>query len=363
MNTSVWPADYFKESHVLDRKHANHLIVFLASPFSPKDRYDELYNYCQDVCATVGRSLAAEVECVRADSLSTPDVIHQDIWKHIQMSDAIIADVSEKNGNVLFELGVASATRDKDSITIIQDNESEGGFLFDISPARHLMYKRGLYGSLDFQKKLIHSLIYSLAPAPYVPHLYLPATPPLDLDLTQPNNDELLLSPGNSYRQLTKDGLLFGSFYSFRYSWLSIGKEDFDKVKVQTEMKFANHEPTLSLNDAWIGINLRSQHFLSDFGHLIYVTNKGNVLYTQPKNEFEKEPNDPQLGQIKDFTEDKWVNFSLIFDEFSLSGYVNDVKIDLPVSKMPYKYNAGLLRFQTYRARACIRKISFEIPN
>lgn len=127
-------------------------------------------------------------------------------------------------------------------------------------------------------------------------------------------------------------------------------------------MKFANLNPTFPPNRGWIGINLRSQHFLSDFGHLIYVTKEGNVLYTQPKNEFEKEPNDRLLGQIQNFTEDKWVNFYLKFDEFSLSGCVNDVKIDLPVSNMPYKYNAGLVRFQTYQARACIRKISFEIP-
>lgn len=362
MNTSVWPADYLRESHEIYRKDANHLIVFLISPFKPKERYDELFSFCKSVCAEIGKMIGAQVECIRADSLSMPNVIQQDIWNYIQMSDAIIADVSDQNGNVMLELGVAASFRDKNNVIVIRDDESEGEFLFDISPIRHLTYRRDLFSSQVFRNSLRGALLYSLTPAPYIPRDLPTFQLPLNLHLTEPTDCARLLSPSNSNRRLLKDGLEFGSFYVFGYSWLTLGQENFDKVRVQAEMRFCKLRPDIAVGNGWIGIMLRSQHFFAEGGHLIYVLSDGTVRFTQPKNEFRKEDEDPFLGKIQGLSLTDWVKFDLRFDEHGLSGSINDVVFNIRVTDMPYIYNAGLIRFQTYMARACIRTLKVEIP-
>lgn len=362
MSTSVWPADCLKEPHEIHREHGNQLFVFLISPFKPRERYDELLEFCRSVCAKTGQIMGAQVKCIRGDSPSMPNVIHQDIWHHIQMSDAIIVDVSDQNGNVMLELGVAASFRDKNNVIIIRGDESEGDFLFDIGPARHLTYRRSLSGSLAFCDKLIRALVFSLTPAPYVPRDTPAVELPVKLQLTEPTDCARLLSPSNSHRRLLSDGLEFGSFYVFRYSWLTLGLEHFASVRVQAEMRFAELRPNATVGQGWIGIMLRSQHFFADWGHLIYVVSDGTVRHTQPIDEFNKKDEDPRLGQIQGFSLTDWVNFDLRFDEYALSGSVSGVEFNIPVTNMLYRYNAGPIRVQTYMARACIRTLQAEIP-
>lgn len=363
MSTSVWPKDYLKEPHDIDRESDDHLVVFLISPFKPEERYDNLFKFCKAVCVEVGTLMRATVECIRADSPSTPNVIHQDIWNYIQMSDAIIADVSGQNGNVMFEMGVAASCRDKNNVILIKDSESKDDFLFDISPARHLTYQRSLSGDLTFRDRLKKALLFALAPAPYVPQDMTVVKLPIDLQLTNPTDCAHLLSPSNSHRRISRDGLEFGSFYVFRYSWLTLGLEKYGSIRVQAEMRFTQLRSDVANDHRWIGIMLRSQHFFANYGHLIYVLSDGTVKRTEPKkDEFNKEDPDPSLGQIQDFSHDKWVDFDLRFDEHALLGSVGGVVFNIPVTDMPYTYNAGLVRFQTYNARACVRTLKVEIP-
>jgi hypothetical protein len=278
------------------------------------------------------------------------------------MSDAIIADVSDRNGNVMLELGVAASCRDKNNVIVIQDDESEGGFLFDISPARHLTYRRSLSGDLAFRDRLKRALLFSLASAPYVPRDMPTVKLPLNLRLTKPTDCACLISPSNSHRRILSDGLEFGSFYVFSYSWLTLGQKKFRNIKVQAEMRFAQLRPDDAVDHGWIGIMLRSQHFFADYGHLIYVLSDGTVKRTEPIAEFKKGDKDPPLGQIQGFSPNDWVNFDLRFDEHSLLGSVGGVVFNIPVTGMPYTYNAGLVRFQTYKVRACVRTLQVEIP-
>ncbi len=361
MSTSVWPSDYLNELHDVQRQDADTLIVFLLSPFNPKDKYDELFLFCQNACIDIGKTIGAQVDCLRADSLSTPNVIQQDIWNYIQRSDVIIVDVSDRNGNVMLELGVASAIRDKNNVILIQSDESEN-FLFDVSPARHLKYRRGLFGDVVFQEQLKQALLFSLAPVPYNPRSRLPIELPLKLDLKKPRDCEFLLSPSNSHRRILDDGLEFGSFYSFKYSWATLGTEKFSNVRVQAEMKFSEWVPTTKTDGGWLGIVLRSQHFFANFGHLLYANTDGTVIYARPlddKGSYE----DYKIGDIQGFSTNYWMSFDLKFDYRSLSGSINDVRFDFPVIDMPYAYNAGLVRFQTYQRRAYVKMIQVEIPS
>ena len=162
-NTSIWPSDFLQEPHDIERRDGNHLIVFLICPFKPEKQFRDLLHFCNSICDQIGKQIGAHVECVRGDSFAIPNVIHQDIWSYIQMADAIIADVSGANGNVMLELGVAAAIRNKDHVIVIHEQEAEYNFLFDISPARHLSYSRTVGGDLLFRDQLTKALLFSLA--------------------------------------------------------------------------------------------------------------------------------------------------------------------------------------------------------
>ena len=359
MSTSVWPSDYLKELQDIHRTNANQLVVFLVSPFNPRDRYDDLLQFCQLACTQISQNRGIQVECQRGDTPSTPNVIHQDIWNYIQRSDAIIVDVSERNPNVMIELGVAMAIRDKDKVIIIQDSESEGNPPFDIFPARYLKYHRHLSGDFTFLKSLVNALEFSLTPAPYVPQSGSPIELPINLKQTDPSSYKCLLSPANSHRRILSEGLEFGSFYFFQYSWLTLGMNRYSNIRIMAEMRFTELSPNAKPNEGWMGIMLRSQHFYANYGHLIYVVADGTVMYARPLDE-EGKYEDTKLGKIQEFNQSNWVNFDLRFDESLFSVSINDLKFELPVIDMPFRYNDGLVRFQTYMARACIKTMSAE---
>ena len=86
---------------------------------APKDRADLRKASCfivmpfsQEWSADVHRILAraceaAGVRPVRGDDLFTPTDILEDIWQSINAADFVIADITGRNPNVLYELGIA----------------------------------------------------------------------------------------------------------------------------------------------------------------------------------------------------------------------------------------------------------------
>ena len=79
-------------------------------------------------------------------------IIHKRIVQNIFNSDVIICDVSGKNPNVMFELGLRLAF-DKPTV-VIKDNKTD--YSFDTSPFEHLGYPRDLRFSkiVDFKEAL-----------------------------------------------------------------------------------------------------------------------------------------------------------------------------------------------------------------
>lgn len=80
------------------------------------------------------------------------NIIHNEIVKNIAENPILICDVSSKNPNVMFELGLRLAF-DKATI-VIKDNDTN--YNFDTSPIRHLEYPKDLRHSeiLVFKAKL-----------------------------------------------------------------------------------------------------------------------------------------------------------------------------------------------------------------
>lgn len=86
-------------------------------------------------------------------------VIHKRIVLNLYENPVVICDVSGKNPNVMFELGMRLAF-DK-PVIIIKDDKTN--YSFDTSPVEHLTYPRDLRFSqvVDFQQKLSDKIISS----------------------------------------------------------------------------------------------------------------------------------------------------------------------------------------------------------
>ena len=84
-------------------------------------------------------------------------VIQNRIVKNLYNNKIVICDVSCKNPNVMFELGLRLAF-DKPTIIVMDDNTD---YIFDVNIIEHLKYPRDLsyYKILDFKKKLSDKII------------------------------------------------------------------------------------------------------------------------------------------------------------------------------------------------------------
>jgi hypothetical protein len=106
-------------------------ICFTIMPFGEwfDDYYEELY------CPAVK---AAGLDPKRADDLYRPSTIINDIWAYTQTSKLILADLTGKNPNVFYELGLAHALA-KPAILI---TESINDVPFDLRSLRVIVYDK-----------------------------------------------------------------------------------------------------------------------------------------------------------------------------------------------------------------------------
>ena len=93
---------------------------------------------------------------VRADEVKETNLIHLDILKKLIEAPIAICDLSNRNPNVLFELGIRQAF-DK-PVVLIQEKGTPK--IFDISPLRYLEYSKEMkyHDVLASQKALTEAL-------------------------------------------------------------------------------------------------------------------------------------------------------------------------------------------------------------
>lgn len=109
------------------------------------DPFNDLYaDVIRPVCAEYG------VEARRADETTGPGFILQDIVQQIEDSTFVIADISEPNPNVFWEVGYAHAIR-KHTI-LIADHETS--LTFDVSGFRTLFYENSIAGKRHIEDGL-----------------------------------------------------------------------------------------------------------------------------------------------------------------------------------------------------------------
>ncbi len=118
--------------------------VFVVMQFG--EPYDSLY---QEVIQPVSARLG--YRAFRADDLSRPGVILQDIRRGIIESDVIVAEITPVNANVFYELGYAHAL---EKPTILLASRKTEKLPFDISGYRVVFYDDTIGGKREIETNL-----------------------------------------------------------------------------------------------------------------------------------------------------------------------------------------------------------------
>lgn len=131
---------------------------FIIMPISAIEGYDnEHFNHVYEdiikpACAETGYI------AVRADEVKETNLIHLDILKKLIDAPIAICDLSTRNPNVLFELGIRQAF-DK-PVVLIQEKGTPK--IFDIAPLRYLEYSKDMkYHEVILTQKKLADTIYA----------------------------------------------------------------------------------------------------------------------------------------------------------------------------------------------------------
>lgn len=123
------PGGYFKRQAEILAEYASHVPgaqapkpvpreVFVLMPFGP-DWSPTVYGMVRRATASLA-SADLEIDCYRADDIVAPGKITDQITGAIETADAIVADITGTNPNVMWELGYAQAL-DKPVVILNQD--------------------------------------------------------------------------------------------------------------------------------------------------------------------------------------------------------------------------------------------------
>ncbi|GLQ32856.1 hypothetical protein [Litoribrevibacter albus] len=134
---------------------------FVIMPISDADGYDK--GHFERVYEDIIKPAVSNTEFTsrRADEVKETNFIHLDILKQLIDAPIAICDLSSRNPNVLFELGIRQAF-DK-PVVLIQEKGTPK--IFDIGPLRYLEYDKGMkyHDVLKTQKELTDAIIATKA--------------------------------------------------------------------------------------------------------------------------------------------------------------------------------------------------------
>ncbi|TGK41164.1 hypothetical protein [Leptospira andrefontaineae] len=122
--------------------------AFVVMQFS--EPYQEVYReVIKNVCNEF------KIETIKADEIYNNGLILDDIIESIEESFLVIAEITERNPNVFYELGYAHALN-KPTILLAKKGT---GLPFDVSPYRVLFYEDSIAGKSRFEEALRRHLV------------------------------------------------------------------------------------------------------------------------------------------------------------------------------------------------------------
>lgn len=128
----------------------------------------------------IGPALGSEYEVTRADDVAKTGAITRDVIERLATADLVVADLTDLNPNVFYELGIRHALRAQGTIMIVDTTRTS--IPFDLAPYRVIDYTPDLRG---FQKLRDMLVKFSAAIAGDIPdtakdnpvHDFLPSLP------------------------------------------------------------------------------------------------------------------------------------------------------------------------------------------
>lgn len=124
--------------------------VFMVMPFQNEVANSNYQHSIKPICE------GFNLEVRRADEIFSTNPIYDDIVKEIQDASIVIVDITGKNPNVFYELGIAHTLKQNRTIMLTQD--SFDGMPFDIAHFRIISYKDSIASRTDFENKLKETL-------------------------------------------------------------------------------------------------------------------------------------------------------------------------------------------------------------
>jgi hypothetical protein len=109
-------------------------LCFVMMPFKPRTFFTPVFRTIRRATKRAG------VRCVRSDEVFDTRAVILDIWENIRKSKICVVDITNKNPNVFYELGMAHTLPRR---TILISNELAKGEkpVFDVNYVRCIFYK------------------------------------------------------------------------------------------------------------------------------------------------------------------------------------------------------------------------------
>lgn len=142
MREPIYPKEFFKEN----KEQLDNGFCFAIMPFSAESNL--IFNTVSNSLSEVG------MRTIRADKIYSTQPIMVSIMQSINRAEVVIADLTGKNPNVLYELGMAHVLKDN-VILLAQDIRDVP---FDLTHLRVILYERGKEGALKLRSDLIETL-------------------------------------------------------------------------------------------------------------------------------------------------------------------------------------------------------------
>jgi len=136
----------FKDLDIDPNIQINKRLIFILTPFN--DKFQETFKNIKEACYEAG------FECRRGDEELVPNLILRHILQQIISSRLIIANITGRNPNVMYELGICHAI----GKPVLLISESEYDIPFDIASTRILIYKN----PIELRKKLRNWIMHTI---------------------------------------------------------------------------------------------------------------------------------------------------------------------------------------------------------
>jgi hypothetical protein len=128
--------------------------IFMVMPFRPE--YDVVY---QEIIRPICASLNLTIK--RGDDFASVNgSIINEVWSALNACRLVIAETTEINANVYYELGIAH-TLGKPAVLLTQEKEPQK-LPFDIRHMRFVVYENSISGGDELEKDLRKAIVWLL---------------------------------------------------------------------------------------------------------------------------------------------------------------------------------------------------------